>query len=240
MMGKVLIMERSDAPFAKALRTAETEIDGFGATGFGPAHDKLRARYDNALRGRPDLSPDECFAIAWRDLSLSDRNAIRAEESGEFQEQQAEEARRRRSAMRAGGRKQESKMNLQNVNKGALAMLAFEGAAEALRKREPSLTREQAFARVYTDPANAKYAAIERTAAHEHMAGIGHASEDREALKAETIVKRDHALEELRRLAVEIRKAQPHLSESQAFAKAYRANPSLAARERQASRELLY
>ena len=43
-------------------------------------------------------------------------------------------------------------------------MAILEGKAEALRKVNPSLTREQAFSRVYTDPLNAEIAQIERAA----------------------------------------------------------------------------
>ena len=44
-MAKVVIMERSDqaGAFQKVMRTAETEIDSFGASGSGPMHEKLRA-----------------------------------------------------------------------------------------------------------------------------------------------------------------------------------------------------
>ena len=46
----------------------------------------------------------------------------------------------------------------------ALAMAVLEGKAEALRKVNPSLTREQAFSRVYQDPANLEVVQIERAA----------------------------------------------------------------------------
>ena len=46
----------------------------------------------------------------------------------------------------------------------ALAMTVLEGKAEALRKVNPSLTREQAFSRVYQDPANLEVVQIERAA----------------------------------------------------------------------------
>ena len=83
-MAKVVFMERSDGAFQKVVRTAETESDSFGASGSGPMHEKLRALYDFALRAYPGLEADEAFAMAWRDLSLSDRAQIRDEESGEL------------------------------------------------------------------------------------------------------------------------------------------------------------
>ena len=98
-MAKVVIMERSDqaGAFQKVMRTAETEIDSFGASGSGPMHEKLRAAYDSFLRGHPNLEPERCFALAWNGLSLSDQDQLRAEESGDYQEQLAEEARLRQS-----------------------------------------------------------------------------------------------------------------------------------------------
>ncbi len=51
-----------------------------------------------------------------------------------------------------------------NIDLGALAMLALEGAAEALRKSQPELSKEQAFAKVYCDPANRVAMKAERRA----------------------------------------------------------------------------
>ena len=59
---RVVIMKRRDA---------ETEADAFNAPGNGPMHDKLRARFDNWLRGNPNLSPEQCFALAWGSLTLA-------------------------------------------------------------------------------------------------------------------------------------------------------------------------
>ena len=59
---------------------------------------------------------------------------------------------------------------MKNIDTGALAMIALEGAAEALRKSNPSLTREQAFSRVYQDPANRIAAMAERQAARQRFA----------------------------------------------------------------------
>ena len=67
-------------------------------------HEKLRAAYDSFLRGYPDLDPEQCFAFAWRDLSLAERSQLRLEESGECQRQQAEDARLREASVRADGR----------------------------------------------------------------------------------------------------------------------------------------
>ena len=137
-MAKVVIMERSDqaGAFQKVMRTAETEIDSFGASGSGPMHEKLRAAYDLFLRGHPDLDPEQCFALAWNGLSLSDQDQLRAEETGEYQERQAEEARYRESSMRAE-RRGEGKQTMKHEQVGIL-MKALHGvfADEALTQRE--------------------------------------------------------------------------------------------------------
>ena len=45
------------------------------------------------------------------------------------------------------------------------AIVELRGLADELRKRDPGLTPSQAFAKVYTDPANAKLALAERQSA---------------------------------------------------------------------------
>ena len=77
-MAKVVFMERSDqaGAFQKVMRTAETEIDSFGASGSGPMHEKLRAAYDRSFEG-PGSRPRRCFALAWNGLSLSDQDQVR-------------------------------------------------------------------------------------------------------------------------------------------------------------------
>ncbi len=177
-------------------------------------HDERALAIDRRLkRIYPHLEPNEDhFAMAWRDLSLSDRAKVRDEESGEYQEQQAEEARLSRIIYARRGRG-EGKQTMKHEQVGiflkalhgvyadedltksergevvadvlddyadrtggrdglkdiasipaartatldepdltkadtrhALAMTILEGKAEALRKVNPSLTREQAFA----------------------------------------------------------------------------------------------
>jgi hypothetical protein len=217
-LARVAIMKRDDS-------------DGFNAHGSGPMHDKLFALFDNEVRGFPNRSREENFASVWRQLSLSDRNQIRDEESGAYQEWQAEEARLRAAAHRG--------VDMSKVDTGALAMIALEGAAEALRKRERHLSKEQAFACVYTDPANRIAQKAERESARAQIAGES-PTPRREMVAAESIAKRDHALGELRGLADDLRKRDPGLSPEQAFARVYRAHPTLAARERAAAREAIF
>ena len=302
-MAKVVFMERSDGAFQKVMRTAETEIDSFGASGSGPMHEKLRAAYDSFLRGHPNLDPEQCFALAWNGLSLSDQDQLRAEETGEYQERLAEEARYRESSMRAeprGEGKQTMKHDVGILLKAlhgvyadddltksergevvaevlsdyrertgrdalkdiasipaaieepdltkadtrhALAMAVLEGKAEALRKSDPSLSKSQAFAKVYTDRANAELAKIERAANEARFAEQAASSYTGDNMQADlAIAKRDNALDALKAKAAELRKAKPELTESQAFSKVYSdpANRALANAERQSARAALY
>jgi hypothetical protein len=153
---RVAIMKRDFTP---------EESAAFNATGAGPTHDRLRRLYDNNLRARPNMLPEDAFAAAWRLLSPSDRNEIRAEESGEAQARATEEARLRASAKTKG-------LDMTKIDIGALTLFALECAAEVLRKRDPSLTQEQAFARAYSDPANREIAKMERAASAERLAGF--------------------------------------------------------------------
>ena len=180
-------------------------------------------------------------------------------------------------------------------------MLALEGIAEGVRKADPKLTKEQAFAKAYTDPANQIAVKAERAASRERLAGfpvartepvilnsldddeierlieevrsenpylsnaemyraVANSVEERrgraavrENVRLATIdgqrvpqpsvavSKRDNALSAINAKARELRKADPSLSEAQAFAKAYTspANRELAKLERSASRDAL-
>jgi hypothetical protein len=181
----------------------------------------------------PRLSDEEHYSMAWRDLSLAERAQVRAEESGEWQEQQAEEARLRASATRKA-------IDMSKIDTGRLALFALECAAEQLRKGNPSLTREQAFAKVYSDPSNVEITKAERSASRARFAERAAVQHGDSMEKRVAVAKRDNALGELQELAADLRKAQPGLSEAQAFAKVYRAYPALAARERAAAREAIY
>ena len=285
------------------MRTAETESDSFGASGSGPTHEKLRAAYNSFLRGHPDLDPEQCFALAWNGLSLSDQDQLRSEESGEYQERLAEEARLRQSVTRANGREIENTMKHEQVaillkavrgvladdeltraeredvlretfddyadrtgrsgladiadvptarppaavlkagNCQELALAILQGKAAALRKAQPNLSKSQAFARVYSDPANAEIAAAERQASRARFAEQAASSYTAHTMEKRMLVtQRDNAFDALKAKAAELRKARPELTESQAFAKVYEdpANRALAAAERSASRAALY
>ena len=121
-------------------------------------------------------------------------------------------------------------------------MTILEGKAEALRKVNPSLTREQAFSRAYQDPANLEVVQIERAANEARFVEQATSQSGDNIEKRALIATCESALGALKAKAAELRKAKPELTESQAFAKVYEdpANRALAAAERSASRSALY
>jgi hypothetical protein len=68
-------------------------------------------------------------------------------------------------------RQRNSGMDYSKVDRGALAMLALQGLAKALREREPHLSPEQAFSRVFADPANRIAAKAERDSSRARLIG---------------------------------------------------------------------
>ena len=254
------------------------------------------------LRGHPNLDPEQCFALAWNGLSLSDQAQIHSEETGEYQERLAEEARYRELSMRAERRgegtrtmKHEQVAILLSAVRGvladdeltkaeredvlretfddyagrtgrdglkdiasipaaldepdltkadtrhALAMAVLEGKAEALRKVNPSLTREQAFARIYSDTSNAEIAQVERAASRARFAEQAASSYTGESMQKRLLVaKRDAAYAALQVKGEELRRADPLLTREGAIAKAMKLYPALAATERAASWAALY
>ena len=118
---------------------------------------------------------------------------------------------------------------------------AWQGCGN-LRKAQPNLSKSQAFARVYEDPANAELAQIERSASLARFAEQATSQSGDNMEKRLLVAKRDNALDALKAKAAELRKARPELSESQAFAKVYEdpANRALAEVERECARAALY
>jgi hypothetical protein len=99
---RAAIIKRHDPGVDKAKRpmSAEEE-DAFDAHGAGPVHEILRAKYDGQLRSYTHQSPEQAFAAAFRSLPSRARDELRAEESGEAQAREAEDAARLQAA-RAG------------------------------------------------------------------------------------------------------------------------------------------
>ena len=110
-----------------------------------------------------------------------------------------------------------------------------------MRKVNPSLAREsQAFAKVYSDPANAEVAQIERAASRARFAEQAAPQHGEGLEKNLALAKRDAAYAALQVKGEELRKADPSLTREGAIAKAMKLYPALANAERSASWSALY
>lgn len=132
-------------------------------------------------------------------------------------------------------------MSNENLDIQALAHVTCELLAKELRKERPELTPEQAFAKVYEDPANRELAEVERAGARLKMAKIFPPVARTEPAVASGS-SNDTGLAALKELAAEFRRRNPFLSVEQAFARVYAdpANRELAKKERMTSRARLY
>lgn len=130
-------------------------------------------------------------------------------------------------------------MNTQNINTQQLAHIACELLAKELRKKDPSLTPEQAYAKVYESN-------IEIRKADRYGATLNFQKFTPSIARTESIVEygnsNDTGLAALEKLAADLRQRNPYLTIEQAFAKVYAdpANRELAAAERAAAYERLY
>ena len=133
-------------------------------------------------------------------------------------------------------RKNETGANMDDLiqKAGETAEKILELEARELRKLHPELTEAQAFAKVYTDPANIDLRRAER----EKNGFIKYVDESEDA---PIEISKSEAMAALNVKAAELRKVRPELTEAQAFTKVYTdpANIKLAKAERNGSRALL-
>lgn len=101
------------------------------------------------------------------------------------------------------------------------------------RRLNATLTDRELYARINASDAVRQHRS-------EFHAALAAARRDGRTLKTDEIEKRDVALDALRARADDLRKFDPNLTPEQAFAKVYRLEPALAARERSASRAALH
>ena len=102
------------------------------------------------------------------------------------------------------------------------------------RQRNPYLSVTDVLAAIENSPASRSHrAAYREQVANARRRGASNPTED-------PVAKRDDALAELDAAAAQLRKADPNLSEAQAFARIYKSNPALAKAERSAAREALF
>jgi hypothetical protein len=124
---------------------------------------------------------------------------------------------------------------------GANIMGLIQHKAEELRKREPGLTREQAFSRIYCGLENRSLRAAERWAHGFHEYADPFENEHAPAVTGDPIAKQANALNALNKLASDYRRANPSLSPEQCFARIYSdpSNRELALAERRSSRAMI-
>jgi hypothetical protein len=159
---KVAIIKRDDVDeVGKAVRPMSGEEEAaFDAHGSGPMDDELRARYDDQLRGRPHLTPEQAFAEAFRSLKPGARRAIRDEESGAYAARQAEEEALRQAAL--SGKLDKHATRTAAIAKANYAFHTVNAIAKQLREEVPRMTVEQA--RVQARSLNPELARKEREA----------------------------------------------------------------------------
>jgi hypothetical protein len=156
------ILKRDDVDeVGKAVRPMSGDEEAaFDAHGSGPMHDELRARYDDQLRGRPHLTPEQAFAEAFRSLKPGARRAIRDEESGAYAARQAEEEALRQAAL--SGKLDKHATRTAAIAKANYAFHTVNAIAKQLREEDPRMTVEQA--RVQARSLNPELARKEREA----------------------------------------------------------------------------
>jgi hypothetical protein len=111
----------------------------------------------------------------------------------------------------AGAHIGDSKLDTSKVDLGALAAIVLEGATASLLKAEPTLTKEQAFAKVFTSQQYRLAAEVEREAAHKRLvAGVSQA-------RTAPVVLQDLSDDEVRSIADGIQEANPFISQAELF-----------------------
>jgi hypothetical protein len=101
----------------------------------------------------------------------------------------------------------DSNLDYSKIDLGALADIVLTGAAVALRKREPGLSPEQAYAKIYTSPDYRLAAEAEREAAKRLLAGVPVAR-----LEPKILDSLDD--DEVNELTVEIKNANPWMTDA--------------------------
>jgi hypothetical protein len=214
-------------------RAAPTEIEtprdsdrNFGARGRGKMHDLLWASYDNRRRSMGPGRESHAFAQAWDALTDDEKQTIRVEEA------RTERAREAAAAAAEKERQKEMMKTMNNSKLAAIVKLAHEiqdgkidnhadraswySAIKALAEehREPGETVQMAFARVITKTADGKamFAAYQAAAGTDYVAP---------APESAPVIKSDSAYARLKKIASDLREANPALSDGAAFVKVF-------------------
>jgi hypothetical protein len=196
------------APQTK-LAIMKRDDDVEGSAGFVSEHDtsaeraRLRQNYEDARRRYPNLSDEDHQAFAWRLLGRGERRKLLEEsDTGE-----------------------DLTFDYEKVDVEKLASFLLDCRSEAIRKAQPNLSREMAFAAACE--AKPEIFKVVREARRARLVGAGTEKSD-----TATVARRFYATQLLTAKANELRKAEPTLSIEAARTDARRRNPEIAARER--------
>jgi hypothetical protein len=126
----------------------------------------------DGLEHLPELLESIASIVGDEDLSQDEREAMLAQTFDLYREFTGGRDGLADIAATRGSKAEKGIEQMTKVDIGALAQVALEGAAVALRKREPHLTAEQAFSRVYQDPAYSVAAKAEREDSRRRIAGV--------------------------------------------------------------------
>jgi hypothetical protein len=160
----------------------------------------------DALEHLPELLESIASIVGDGDLSQDEREAMLAQTFDLYREFTGGRDGLADIAATRGSKAEKGIEKMDKVDVGELAQVVLKGAAVALQKREPNLTAEQAYSRVYQDPRYHEAMKAERQASRARLvAGYAVAREDPEVLQ--TLSDAD-----IKRLISEERRRHPFLS----------------------------
>jgi hypothetical protein len=234
--GAYIKLIKRDAP--AEIETPRDSDRNFGATGRGPAHEKLLIAYDNYKRQMGPAQSSRAFELAWADLTDDEKQEIRDEEAATEGARQAQ----------ADGEQKQREREMNKIDEPALLLKAAHEIAagtienvvckstwyaairaQAEARQAVGQTVHQAFAKFVTeDPdGRAMFAA--------HKSAPGDDATVAAAPPSAPVLKSDSAYARLHDIGAGLMAADPSLTRHAAFAKAYAANPELAARAKNES-----
>jgi hypothetical protein len=173
----------------------------------------------DGLEHLPELLESVASIYGDEDLSQDEREAMLAQTFELYADFTGRDGLEDLAATR--GEAEDKEPEMQDIDKSAVALLAFEGLATELLKREPHLSKEQAFARVYSDPANAEFAKIERQASRARLYEGATSRSGTPRERVDPKILDDLSDEEVKRLIAEQRREHPFETPEQLYARVY-------------------
>jgi hypothetical protein len=184
----------------------------------------------DALEHLPELLESVASIVGDGDLSQDEREAMLQQTFAAYADVTGRDGLSDIASTRSSkAEKGIEQMDNDNMDRGAVAMIALEGAAVALQKEQPNLTKEQAFAKVYSDPRYSEAMKAERQASRARLVNrYTPAVEREEASRSGTRRERvdpkildDLSDEEVKRLIAEQRREHPFETPEQLYSRVY-------------------